>query len=609
MKIRGFVMCLVVGLALVAPAAHDLSVSVSATGTEAGTAIAVTTTADELINDGNCSLREAIQAVNTHTAVDACGDGGFETIELPSGVYTLTLTGPDEDDNAIGDLDIKGNVTIQGTGASVPVLDGNQLDRVLQVHSGATVTVTVVMIRNGRAPDGTSNAYSGGDGEDGGGIANAGTLTLIGCNISDNRAGNGGDGTGLGVDGGDGGDGGGIANTGTLTLTDCDIGGNRAGDGGGGNWELTNGGDGGRGGGVFNTGTLTWERSTGRDNVSGAGGGSGVWGARSAYGGHGGGIYNAGRLAVKDSTIRGNSTAIGGWWTSPPAITCGSGGYGGGIYNVGNLTLDGSTIHGNRTANGESCGGSHALAGDGGHGGGIYNANTLGLSNSTVSGNITGDGGGSWVGPGDGGDGGGIYNASMLMVDNSTISGNITGHGGNLPNEGAGGDGGGIYNTSSLAANNGIVAGNWAGAVSGRSVDHAGAKGGIAVTVTIQARNTILAGNLAAHAGPDCIGILTLAGYNLIQVISGCTIAGDTTGNIVGVDPLLLPLADNGGPTWTHALAPGSLAVDAGSCTSMGGVAIAVDQRGIGRPQGVTCDVGAYEAPVFPKVYLPVALR
>ena len=103
--------------------------------------------------------------------------------------------------------------------------------------------------------------------------------------------------------------------------------------------------------------------------------------------------------------------------------------------------------------------------------------------------------------------------------------------------------------------------------------------------------------------------MLTSAGYNLIHVISGCTIAGDTTGNIVGVDPWLLPLADNGGPTWTHALAPGSLAVDAGSCTSMGGVAITVDQRGIGRPQGVTCDVGAYEAPVFPKVYLPVARR
>ena len=252
--------------------------------------------------------------------------------------------------------------------------------------------------------------------------------------------------------------------------------------------------------------------------------------------------------------------------------------------------MDGSTIHGNRTANGDSCGGSHAFAGDGGHGAGVYNANTLGLNNSTVSGNITGDGGASMGGPGDGGDGGGMYNAGTLIVDNGTISGNIAGHGGNVIYQGSagdGGDGGGMYNAGTLTTDNGAIA----------------------IAVTIEVRNTILAGNSSAHAGPDCSGILTSVGYNLVQAVSGCTIAGNTTGNIVGMDPLLHPLADNGGPTWTHALAPGSLAVDAGSCTGIDGAAITVDQRGIGRPQGVTCDVGAYEAPVFPKVYLPFVSR
>jgi CSLREA domain-containing protein len=515
--------------------------SASATGTAAGAAIVVTTTADELIDDGNCSLREAIQAVNTQIAVDGCGDGGFETIELPSGVYTLTLAGPNEDDNATGDLDIKGSVTVQGTGASVPVVDGNQLDRVLQVHSSATVAVIGVTIRNGRAPDGASGGDSGGDGGDGGGIANAGTLTLSGCDIGGNRAGNG-------------------------AWAHGEFGGGI-------------GGDAGRGGGVFNTGTLALESGSVRDNVSGEGGSA----VRSAAGdaGHGGGIYNAGSLVVKGSTIRGNSTAIGGMGVWLPGSLAGSGGYGGGIYNAGSLTLDGSTIHGNRTANGDMSGGIHGVPGDGGHGGGIYNANTLGLSNSTVSGNFTGNGGEPLMErAGNGGDGGGIYNAGTLSVDNGTVSANITGAGGESPlYPGDAGDGGGIYSAGTL------------------------------ITDNIQVRNTILAGNVSTHAAPDCSGALTSVGYNLVQVVSGCTIAGDTTGNIVGLDPWLLPLADNGGPTWTQALAPGSVAVDAGSCTGIGGAAITVDQRGIRRPQSVTCDVGAYEAPVFLKVYLPFVLR
>jgi CSLREA domain-containing protein len=182
MKTRGVVVCLVIGVALVALAASGLCARSSATDIEAGAAIAVTTTADELIDNGNCSLREAIQTINTHAAVDACS-GDFETIELPSGNYTLTLAGPNEDDNAMGDLDIRSNVTIRGMGASPPWVDGNQLDRVLQVHTGATVAVTGVTISNGRASDGVSSG--GGDGGDGGGIANAGTLTLRGCNISD----------------------------------------------------------------------------------------------------------------------------------------------------------------------------------------------------------------------------------------------------------------------------------------------------------------------------------------------------------------------------------------------------------------------------------------
>ena len=106
--------------------------------------------------------------------------------------------------------------------------------------------------------------------------------------------------------------------------------------------------------------------------------------------------------------------------------------------------------------------------------------------------------------------------------------------------------------------------------------------------------SSIVAGNDASE-GPEVYGVLTSKGYNLVQDTSACTIAGDTTGNIIGQDPLLGPLRDNGGPTETHALLLGSPAIDAGSCQDAGGNPVLTDQRGVARPQGAGCDIGAYE--------------
>src|SRR5689334_10298667 len=81
-------------------------------------AIEVTTFADNLPNSGDCSLREAIQAANTDTAVDACPAGnGADTIVLAAGVYTLSRGGASEDQNQSGDLDLLGNLTITGVDA------------------------------------------------------------------------------------------------------------------------------------------------------------------------------------------------------------------------------------------------------------------------------------------------------------------------------------------------------------------------------------------------------------------------------------------------------------------------------------------------------------
>ena len=122
--------------------------------------------------------------------------------------------------------------------------------------------------------------------------------------------------------------------------------------------------------------------------------------------------------------------------------------------------------------------------------------------------------------------------------------------------------------------------------------------------------NTIIAGNEDTMGdASDCAGNddfpspLTSVGYNLIQDLDGCLIDGDPTGNITGEDPLLAPLADNGGPTQTHALDFGSPASNGGNpagCKDPDGAALAFDQRGGEREVGPRCDIGAFERGAVP---------
>ncbi len=290
----------------------------------------------------------------------------------------------------------------------------------------------------------------------------------------------------------------------------------------------------GNGGGIRNEGTLTLGNVTVKDNDAD----------------DGGGIYNNGQYAVltlTNCTVSGNEAGDGG----------------GGIYNrSGTLEITDSTLSGNQT-------------GDGG-GGGIashYAGATVTLIGSTVSGNQTGDGGG----------GGGIQSTRRLALTNSTVSGNT-----------ASGWGGGIENYASggVTLNNCTITDNTADSDN----DGDGDGGGIyRHSGTVSFKNTIIAGNADPSSAPDCSGTLTSQGYNLIQDTTGCTISGDTTGNITGQDPTLGPLANNGGPTETHALLTGSPAIDAIppiSCT------VATDQRGVTRPQPAAgdCDIGAFEA-------------
>ncbi len=156
------------------------------------TTINVNTTTDELNFDGDCSLREAIRAANTDTAVDACPAGsGTDTINIPAGTYNLTLTSGDED--AKGDLDVQSNMLIQGAGAETTHIHGQMGERVLEVYSGIQVTVAGVTISGGQDTGGFA----------GGGILSQGEFTLEDSMITGNTASSGG----------------GVWNSGVMTIT------------------------------------------------------------------------------------------------------------------------------------------------------------------------------------------------------------------------------------------------------------------------------------------------------------------------------------------------------------------------------------------------------
>jgi hypothetical protein len=106
----------------------------------------VTTTIDVIdAEDGVLSLREAVIAANA--------GNGAQNILVPAGTYTLTLTGEDEDASLTGDLDLTGHVHIMGAGDGDTILDGNASDRLLDVLSGANVSVSDLTIQNGRTGD------------------------------------------------------------------------------------------------------------------------------------------------------------------------------------------------------------------------------------------------------------------------------------------------------------------------------------------------------------------------------------------------------------------------------------------------------------------------
>ena len=263
-------------------------------------------------------------------------------------------------------------------------------------------------------------------------------------------------------------------------------------------------------------------------------------------------IDNSGRLTLTSSVLSNNQGGVG-------------------IENFaqGTVTLTNCAVSGNNRS-------------------GIYNLGTLTMTNTTVSGNS------AWLG-------GGIENDGTLTLTNSTVSGNDAEEGG-----------GGIFNWGTLTLTNSTVSGNrslWVGAA---GIDNHG---------TLTLTNTTVSANVASNLGPgiynemgtltiasstvsgntgwdgNCAGDVTSLGYNIESPGDTCGFDQGTDQVGVSADDLNLgELANNGGPTETHALRPGSVAIDqipTEECLDADGEPLTTDQRGF--PRDSMCDVGAFE--------------
>lgn len=263
----------------------------------------------------------------------------------------------------------------------------------------------------------------------------------------------------------------------------------------------------------------------------------------------GGGIRNiAGSVSITNCNIINNFGYFGG----------------GGIYNSqGTVTVTNSTLTGNSTA---------AI------GGGILNgypdATMLTVTNSTLADNISGSAGG------------GIYHYSgVATVVNSTVSNNRTAHGAGIFAFGP------IVVTFSTIANN-LVNSGWVGEGSGIHVAGSSA--------TLKANIFAFPSGVAGAVNCKVVsGSLISSGYNLSDDAScatSLTQPGDRNSTPARLDSR--GLQDNGGPTQTIALLGSSPAVDAipvSACTDTTGAPVTTDQRGVTRPQGSGCDIGAFE--------------
>ncbi|MFO0881574.1 MAG: choice-of-anchor Q domain-containing protein [Gemmataceae bacterium] len=534
----------------------------------------VTTLDDSLADDGQTSLREAVAYANLHPGPDVI-------------TFAPGLTGTIRLSNApgYGQLELQSDTTIIGPAAGVLAVSGGDATRIFQVDAGATVSISGLTIRDGTAVSG-------------GGILALGTLTVSDTTLCSNTAVI--QGGGIFADAGSrvtladstfsansARSGGALMSFGSVVnVTAATFGGNTAYQGGAvyvsnstasfGNCSLAGnqvvGTEGFAVGGAICSvsSTLTLTNSTLAENASTDLGGA---------------LYSQGDADVRDTSFSTNTSREGGGiyvWSGNLTLAGGSlagntaSQNGGGIYNTGVLTVRGTALTGNSA---------------GGNGGGIALHNgTAAVAVSTLSSNAAVSGaalyaeggstltvtGSTLAGNAASSQGGGFYGVGTIDLTDSTFTANTA-----L-------EGGGVLNGGTMTVTNCTISGNSAAYTAGGFY----AGGPYSGVVTMQ--DTIVAGNTAGWYAPD-VRNLSLSFTSLGHNLFGTTVpwyAPTALTDVISDQPLLAPLADNGGLTQTMALLPGSPAIDAGDPATM-----TADQRGIG-PIGVR-DIGAFESRGF----------
>jgi uncharacterized repeat protein (TIGR01451 family) len=592
----------------------------------AASVITVNETAQEINNDGDCSLQEAIYAANLDASIapdpahpggidfinTGCAAGsGADTIVLPGG--TITISHPIDDiDNPLGPTGtpiIYTTITIEGNGTRI-------------AHTGSTP------VRAFAVASGLTNQPGTGD------------LTLRNVNVQGFFA-KGGDGGQLGGGGGLGAGGGIYVREAALTVENSTFDANQAVGGNGGNavsalvqGSATSTLGGGGGGGLGGGGGVGGYEATGGLEIGGAGGGGG--GARGnganglAGGGGGGGTYGDGSSFASGGAAYPPPGGVdcggaGGWYVDISSSTetdgldgCdgggggganlqtgpGAGGYAGGGGGGGTdlLTSDWSDGGHGGFGGGGGAGGRSGSGGSGGFGAGGGGGRSGFASGGTFGGHGGRDGGTfdfvtNGAGGGGAGLGGAIFSdAGTITVRNSTFTANSVSHGfAGAPAVGApdntlaadGADAGGAIFAvdGDLTVSNATISGNDSTGSDAGLTMYRSSRGGYHATLHLL--NSIVAMNVQSVNECHLIGSVSTSGAgNLVTNSSNCP------GIAVTTDPTLQALAiEAPGNTPTMAIDATSPAFDAGDDATCE----AYDQRGVSRPRSLHCDIGAYE--------------